>query len=123
MKISAHFDREEFRCKCPCHGIRIDRQLVTLNEEIRMHYRKPVHIISAFRCKEHNEDVGGAPNSQHLLGKATDIMVTGVTPDDVADYVEEKYPNRYGIGRYDTFTHIDVRDTRARWDERTKDVA
>jgi uncharacterized protein YcbK (DUF882 family) len=57
--------------------------------------------------------VGGARGSQHLYGRAADIVVKGVKPSVVADYCEAI--GMGGIGRYTTFTHIDVRDKKARW--------
>ena len=68
----------------------------------------------------YNEQVGGSSNSQHKLGRAVDIIVTGVDPDDVADFAEEllKEIGHGGIGRYSTFTHIDTRSGEkiARWE-------
>lgn len=51
-----------------------------------------------------------------MKGTATDIVVKGMTPDEVADACE-KFD---GLGRYDTFTHIDSRGKKARWDFRSK---
>jgi uncharacterized protein YcbK (DUF882 family) len=60
--------------------------------------------------------VGGEPKSQHMLGRAADVIVVGHTPQEVQDYLTTQYPHRYGIGRYDTFTHIDTRSNGpARW--------
>jgi hypothetical protein len=30
-------------------------------------------------------------------------------------YLCAKYPNKYGIGSYKSFTHVDTRAIRARW--------
>ncbi len=68
----------------------------------------------------HNRDVGGVPDSQHLLGRAADIVVQKLHPDCVAA-IAETIPafSNGGIGRYDDFTHLDVReDGPNRWDER-----
>ena len=46
--------------------------------------------------------------SKHIMGLAVDISVRGVSPKEVADYLERQYPSKYGIGRYNTFTHVDV---------------
>jgi uncharacterized protein YcbK (DUF882 family) len=51
----------------------------------------------------------------HLYGMAADIKLSGVSPKKVAEYAEKLLPGRGGIGIYDTFTHIDVRATKARW--------
>ena len=54
-------------------------------------------------------------SSQHKLGTATDIQVSGMHPSEVQDACE-KFD---GLGRYDSFTHIDSRGSKARWDKRT----
>jgi len=42
-------------------------------EPLRQWYGKPIKINSFFRCKELNEAVGGAKNSQHTKGEAIDM--------------------------------------------------
>lgn len=72
-------------------------------------------INSAYRTPAKNKSVGGATYSQHMYGIAADIVVKGVTPKQVAAYAETLLPNKGGIGIYPTFTHIDVRKTKSRW--------
>lgn len=112
--ISTHFKREEFACKCKCGFDTVDVCLVELLERVREHFGKPVVINSGCRCMAHNESVGGSRNSQHVKGRAADIMVKGVDPEDVADYLENINPEG-GVGRYNSFTHADTRDNCARW--------
>lgn len=113
--LSEHFSATEFACKCGCGFDAVNPELVTLLEEVRTHFNAPVIIDSACRCEKHNRDIGGKPHSQHLLGTAADIKVKGYTPALVADWLEYRHPDSHGIGRYRTFTHIDVRRDRARW--------
>ena len=47
-------------------------------EPLRLHYGKPIHISSGYRCKELNKRVGGVKNSQHLKGEAADLLVPSV---------------------------------------------
>ena len=35
----------------------------------------PFIITSAYRCEQHNKNVGGKPNSAHLRGYAVDIKI------------------------------------------------
>jgi uncharacterized protein YcbK (DUF882 family) len=51
----------------------------------------------------------------HLYGKAADIKINGVAPKTVAAYAEKLMPKKGGIGIYKTFTHIDVRPSKSRW--------
>lgn len=118
--LSPHFCRDEFACHCGCGADTVDAELVTVLEDLRdwatTQSELPAVIVSCgIRCAPHNAAVGGAPHSQHLLGKAADVRVVGVGPRKVAEYLEARYPHTYGIGRYSTFTHIDVRSGKARW--------
>lgn len=120
--ISEHFSRSEFACKCGCGLNVVDAELLVVEEDLRLYFNASVELHDACRCPTHNAAVGGVPHSQHLLGKAADTAVMGQSPDNVANYLLNKYPNKYGIGRYDTFTHIDVRSTKSRWDFRSQVV-
>ena len=113
--ISKNFRVREFRCKDDTDPIFIDSDLVDVLQKVRDHFGKAVTITSAFRTASHNKKVGGATYSQHCYGKAADIKVSGVAPSKVAEYVETLMPNTGGIGRYSTFTHVDVRATKSRW--------
>lgn len=116
--LSANFDREEFGCKCKypdCEDIAVDKELIYVLEDVRLHFGKAVTINSSYRCQPHNEDVGGSPKSKHRLGIAADIVVKGVHPHKVYTYLDNKYNNKYGLGKYNTFTHIDVRGYKSRW--------
>ena len=117
-KLSLNFVRSEFECGCGCGFDVVDAELIKLLENIRFHFNAIVNVSSGARCEAYNESVGGSKNSQHLLGKAADITLVGVAPDSVAEYVAFSHPNTYGLGRYNTFTHVDVRDNKARWGKR-----
>lgn len=113
--LSLHFNRREFACKCKCDFDTVDTELLTILEDIRTYFNRAVTINSCCRCAKHNESVGGGKKSQHLLGRAADITVDGFTPSSVQDYVLNRWPNSYGIGKYNSFTHVDSRTTKARW--------
>lgn len=113
--LSANFKVKEFACSDGSDPIFISSELVTVLQKIRSHFRKPVTINSAYRTPAKNKSVGGATYSQHMYGMAADIVVKGVTPKQVAAYAETLLPNKGGIGIYPTFTHIDVRKTKSRW--------
>lgn len=115
MKLSAHFARSEFACSCGCGYNTVDTELLTMLEIVRQHFDAPVTITSACRCPTRNAEVGGAENSQHLIGRAADIQISGIEPREVADYIDNMWPDTYGLGRYGVFTHLDSRVPRARW--------
>jgi uncharacterized protein YcbK (DUF882 family) len=114
-KLSANFKVKEFACTDGSDPIFIDTELVNVLQKIRNHFGKAVTITSAYRTPGKNKAVGGQTYSQHLYGKAADIKVKGVTPKKVSAYAEKLLPKSGGIGTYGTFTHIDVRTTKARW--------
>lgn len=113
--LSSNFRVREFRCKDDTDPIFIDSDLVDVLQKVRDHFGKAVTITSAFRTASHNKKVGGATYSQHCYGKAADIKVSGVAASVVADFAETLMPNTGGIGRYSTFTHVDVRKVKSRW--------
>lgn len=114
-QLSKNFKVREFACTDGSDPIFIDSELVTILQKIRANFGKPVTITSAYRTPTKNKACGGALYSMHLYGKAADIKISGVTPKQIAAYAEKLMPNKGGIGIYSTFTHIDVRKTKARW--------
>lgn len=114
-KLSANFRVKEFACTDGSDPIFIDTELVNILQKIRNHFGKSITITSAYRTPTKNKAVGGETYSQHLYGKAADIKVNGVTPKKVAAYANTILPKSGGIGTYKTFTHIDCRTTKARW--------
>lgn len=115
MLNSKWFKRTEFECKCGCGMITVDKELLEVLEDVREHFGKPVRITSGNRCESHNANVGGAKNSQHVKGIAADIKVKDVSAAEVYEYLDKKYPNSYGVGKYSSWVHIDVRPLMARW--------
>ena len=79
-------------------------------------------MTNAYRCESHNQKVGGAVYSQHLLGKAADIQISGYKPREVFNIIESLIEQgdllQGGLGLYNTFVHYDIRGTKARWDYR-----
>lgn len=114
-KLSANFKVKEFACTDGSDPVFIDSELVNVLQQIRTHFGKAVTITSAYRTPGRNKAVGGETYSQHLYGKAADIKVQGATPKAVAAFAEKLLPTKGGIGTYSTFTHVDVRSTKARW--------
>ena len=114
-KLSANFRVQEFACTDGSDPIFIDSELVTILQKIRTHFGKAVTITSAYRTPPKNKACGGTTYSQHLYGKAADIKVSGISPKKVAEYAETLLQGKGGIGVYDTFTHIDVREKKSRW--------
>ena len=129
MKLTDNFSKSEFNCKCGCempNDVLDNIKLLAIQlQTIREYVGQPIKINSAYRCKLHNSIIGGVKTSQHILGKASDITINTFTPDEVVGVIENLLINEMlgsfyigGLGRYNTFTHLDIRDYKARWDNR-----
>ncbi len=117
MNLSDNFKRSEFACKCgKCDYDTVDAELVVVLQSLREHFKSPVIITSGNRCPAHNSNVGGSKSSYHIRGRAADIQIKEVSPIVVQSYLKETYPNKFGIGCYALFTHIDTRTKAGRWD-------
>lgn len=54
-------------------------RLLWLLDDIRtLFFDKPIRITSFYRNKQHNTDVGGVPNSYHMLGAAVDVTTSDI---------------------------------------------
>jgi len=123
MKLTTNFSKSEFDCKSgadmPQEVFNNIQKLANQLQIIRNRVNVPIKINSAYRSPEHNDKIGGVKTSQHLLGKAADIVIEGYTPDETADLIEELISSgdilQGGLGRYDSFTHYDIRKSKARW--------
>ena len=115
LKVANNFRVREFACKDGTDPVFISRDLVSILQKVRDHFGKMVVINSGYRTPAYNKKCGGAEYSQHLYGMASDIVVEGVTPAIVAEYLETLLPNTGGIGIYRAFVHVDVRQTKSRW--------
>ena len=107
------FHVTNFACKCGCGFDSVDYELLVALEAIREHFDRAVTLNSGCRCRDHNTAVGGSDGSQHLLGRAANIVVEETPPPIVAEFAEQL--DLGGVGAYDTFTHIDTRVGFARW--------
>lgn len=120
-----HFKLSEYRCKdgsLPPKSMwpKIQENM-NLLEKIRAELGgHAITITSGYRSPEYNEQLrkkdpnGVAKDSQHLHGTAADIQVSGVSPSKVYQVADRLNPNG-GVGKYSTFTHVDVRGKHARW--------
>ena len=119
LQLSPHFRLREFASKDGSDKVLVDDDLVSLLEQIREAAGGAVTINSGYRSPAHNAAVGGVSSSQHLYGRAADIVVEGASPLLVGQIAEYYLGRKGGIGVYQTFTHVDTRGIRSRWDNRS----
>lgn len=126
-RLSKHFSAHEFACKgkfCCSNSAPISPQLIQALEDLRLLINAenegddlPIRIHSGFRCLTHNRQIQSSDYSQHPLGLAADISVTGLTQLQLAHYAKQipKFASG-GIGLYTDFIHLDIRHNGpARW--------
>ena len=115
IDFTPNFTKKELECPC-CGAYQIkDKALWNLqafrNRLCNMFHRDIRLIVnSGYRCEKHNKEVGGVPNSQHLVGNAIDIY----SPDI---HVGILYNEAINSGLFTTiilyekshFIHVDVR--------------
>jgi uncharacterized protein YcbK (DUF882 family) len=112
--VREHFALGEFQSHDGTDILLLHPRLLDACAEVREHFDVPVRINSGYRTNAHNADIGGASQSKHLLGMAADLDVDGVPPNEVAWFAADELEVG-GLGRYGTFTHIDVFGYRRRW--------
>jgi uncharacterized protein YcbK (DUF882 family) len=123
MKLTSNFSKAEFECKCGCEMPKevllniqkLANQLQILRNKVGV----SIKINSAYRCLKHNKSIGGVSNSQHVLGKASDVVISGFKPSKTFDLISELINDgdmlQGGLGAYNSFTHYDIRGKKARW--------
>ena len=120
VPVSAHFKLSEFKCKdgtaVPAKYYANCQRLMNLLEEIRAACgNRAITITSGYRTESYNKKVDGAKQSQHLYAAAADIKVSGKSASEVYKLCDRLVGSRGGVGKYSTFTHVDVRGNKARW--------
>lgn len=128
-RLSEHFVVEEFDCH---DGTKVMKRDYAGLEYLCKVYLEPlrqrygtVTILSGFRTKSWNANVGGASRSYHIYtihdgnDQAADVKCARGTPVDwhrTLNWIRNHRRNgRGGLGLYRTFCHLDLRDTKADW--------
>jgi hypothetical protein len=74
--ITPNFTLAEFQCQgmyCCGHTAAINYEVVKRLQKIRDIIAQKIVVTSGFRCRTHNQEVGGRVNSAHIYGLAVDI--------------------------------------------------
>jgi uncharacterized protein YcbK (DUF882 family) len=108
-----NFQIKEFACKDGSDLIKIDDELVEKLQILRFYFASPIIINSGYRTVAYNKQVGGVDNSQHVLGKACDIVIKGHSSEEVGTIA--KKIGFMGVGIYSAFVHVDTRSTPSYW--------
>jgi lysozyme len=84
-------------------------------DEARHRLGRPLRINSAYRNAAYNRAIGGASASIHMRGGALDLSGSPVTLRRILREMRDEGLFKGGIGRYPTFTHVDVRGKNVDW--------
>jgi uncharacterized protein YcbK (DUF882 family) len=123
-KLTKDFSLQEFASKdgsgFPNDVLINISELARNLQVLRDYIGKSIRINSGYRSPKHNASLPGAvKNSQHVKGKASDLVVSGMTPKELANAIEllisQGKMKQGGIGVYPNFTHYDIRGVKARW--------
>ena len=123
MNLTKNFKLSEFNSndgtKMPSDVLENIKILVKQLQYLREYTDKIIYINSGYRSNSYNLKIGGSKNSQHKLGKAADIRIEDIDPKVVYELIEYLIKDNQmlqgGLGKYKTFTHYDIRGTKARW--------
>ncbi len=96
--------------------------LLKLSEQLQIlrdYTGLPISVNIAYRPKWWELKQGRSGNSQHVLCKAADIVIQGLKPFEtysLIEYLIDKGVLKIGgLGSYKSFTHLDIRENKARW--------
>jgi len=129
--ITKNFSMHEFECRCGCkmpEEVQTNvRKLALQLQFLRTRIGSSIKITSAYRCLSHNRMIGSNDSSQHTLGKAADIQAKEFSPHYVHTFIEYMIGDIMsnegvtikGLGKYNSFTHVDIRESVARWNHTT----
>jgi len=84
-------------------------RLANFLEEVRRVIGRPIMINSAYRSIEVNSSIGSKPSSQHCLGCAADIRVTGLAPNEIIKLIlKSNIEYDQVIREFDSWVHISI---------------
>lgn len=118
VQLSTHFNSKNFDCKClrgECDQTLVCVELIAALETLSKLFGS-LQINSGYRCLAHNKEIGGEPGSFHMKGMAADVVPMFAPIKEFALVANEmvEFANS-GMGLYNKFVHLDIRDGRARW--------
>ena len=90
-QLTKNFNLSEFRCRdgsdVPEEYMDNVRELAENLQVLRDKIGRPITVISGYRSLTYNKKIDGARRSQHLLAKAGDLIVRGMSPSEVKEEI------------------------------------
>lgn len=69
---------------------------------LRIALDKPIKVTSGYRSPKLNKFIGGAKKSQHTLGQAVDIQVSGMTTEELFLFIKDNFNYDQLIQEFDS---------------------
>lgn len=89
------------------HLANIQRLVTNVLDPLRELLDRPIRITSGYRSSQLNIAVGGSKTSQHCYGEAADIVVPGMTVDQVVEaIIQSGLPFDQLIHEFGDWTHV-----------------
>lgn len=107
-----YFHIDEFACQ-GTGKVDMDPEFLQAIDDLRHECGFPFTITSGYRTKEHNDNIGGAKNSQHLFGRAADIQASGSSAQKIVALAREFGFTGVGVAQKGPhskrFIHLDTK--------------
>ena len=98
------------------YNVILKEALIIGDQKLRDKVGKPVHINSGYRDTAYNKAIGGAKNSEHIQGGASDKVVKGMSAKEVQAVIRKYYKDFGFFGmesktkpNCNQYTHADVK--------------
>ena len=104
-----YFRPYEFDCACGCgKGYKeMNHDFITKLNDARGYADVPFRLTSGYRCKKHNQAVGGSKDSSHMKGLAVDIFCpTAIGRFEILQGLFVAGFKRVGVAA--TYLHVDA---------------
>ena len=89
------------------------QKLVVNLDVIREEIGLPIHVNSGYRSTQHNKKIGGAKNSFHVKGLASDVSVKAISSNALKEIIiglmDSGKITAGGVKAYENFVHYDIR--------------
>jgi len=120
MKLTKHFTLQELTHSDIAQRHSLDNtpdkkiipnliRVAELLEEVRALFNKPIIVNSGYRSVAVNALLGSKPTSQHCIGCAADIRISGLTPDQIVNkIVKSDIQYDQVIREFDSWVHISI---------------
>ena len=100
--------------RLPVDMSRVNKDLLAKWKKAQRDFGRELDVVSAYRSPKRNKKAGGAKKSQHILGNAFDIDVSGLSKPERLELIKVASANGLtGIGVYNNSLHFDVGGRRA----------